>query len=167
MKVNKFIIKFYLEIPKDTPVDKKEQIMMENEILKKELEVYATSVSNLFAKFRVNFYLSVLKKMAVEIDKKITPPTISFKLNNDNYLYVIPQSDKIMLIYGINFSQRTDSSLAKVFLQELEDSKRHVKSWVESKYYPDLSRPPLELNGVETNLKKFSNGFVSFSKIVI
>jgi hypothetical protein len=68
-----------------------------------------------------------------------------------------------MLIFGINFSQKTDISLAKVFLQELKDTKRHVKNSIEAEYYPDYNRPPLELKDIENNPKQYACGLISFS----
>jgi hypothetical protein len=102
--------------------------------------------------------------MFSEIEKKNKPEVFKVKINLDNELYIIPQQDKISLIFGVNFNQRTDMALAKVFCQELEDTKRHVSSSVESRYYPDYSKMPIELKDIELNPKRFSNGFVSFSK---
>ena len=137
---------------------------MENEYLKKELEKYAATTSVLFSRFRVLFYSSVINKMFTELLDKKTPANINFKLNANNVLHVIPTADKVTLIFGIHFLQKTDVALAKVFLQEIEDSKRHVKNSVEVKYYPDAARPPLELKSIETDPGKYSNGFVVFSK---
>jgi hypothetical protein len=89
--------------------------MMENEILKKELHTYTTNASNLFGKFRVIFYTSVIKNTINEISKKSKPSYFSFKLNADNVLYVCSGDDKVTLIYGIHFSSKTDMSLAKSF----------------------------------------------------
>jgi len=98
------------------------------------------------------------------IEKK-TPSSIVIKMNKDNNLYVVPMVDKVILVFGINFQQKTDMSLARVALQEMEDAKRLVKNTIDTKYYPDYSRPPSELKDIESNLKQFSNGFISFSKI--
>lgn len=68
------------------------------------------------------------------------------------------------MAYGINFQQKTDSALARVFLQELEDTKRHLKNTVEAKYYPDNSKPPTEVEKLEKDPKRYSNGFVVISK---
>jgi hypothetical protein len=97
------------------------------------------------------------------IDKQ-NPSHFTMKLNKDNNLYVIPAVDKIILAFGINFQQKTDMSLARVFLQELEDAKRHVRNTIEAKYYPDFTKPPNELKEIEQNFKQFSNGIITFSK---
>jgi len=165
MKVKRIFIKLkILEIPKELSTKEKEGLMMENEVLKKELEEYATATSILFSKFRVLYYSSVIKKIVAELTQKKSPPVFTMKLNANNILYLLPMQEKIMLIYGINFSQKTDISLARVFLQELDDSKRHVRNSIEAKYYPDYSRPPIELKDIEKNAKQFACGIISFSK---
>jgi len=85
------------------------------------------------------------------------------KLNHDNDLFIIPQTDKICLVYGLNLSQKTDKSLVRVFLQELEDAKRHVKNSIESKFFNETMKPPLELDGVEKNPEKYTCGLVTMS----
>lgn len=166
LKVSMYIIKL-LEIPKDLPTEEKEKIMLDNEILKKDLEQYAVTTSNLFSRFRVIYYSSVIKKILSDLIEKKTPSNFILKLNNDNLMYILPMGEKVMVLFGINFSQKTDVSLARVFLQELDDSKRHVKNSVEAKFYPDYSRPPLELKDIEKNPKQFACGFISFSKILL
>ncbi len=89
------------------------------------------------------------------------------KLSCDNDLFVIPQADKIALVYGLNFSQKTDKSLIRVFLQELEDAKRHVKNSVESKFFNDPAKPPIELDGIENNSEKYTCGLVTMSILTI
>ncbi len=85
------------------------------------------------------------------------------RLNKDNMIYIIPTADKVSLSYGVNFSQSTDKSLARVFLQELVDTKRQFKSAVEPNWYDN--KVPIELKDIEKDAKKFSNGFVVFSNI--
>lgn len=102
--------------------------------------------------------------MFVDLMEKQNPSSFVMKLNKDNYLYVVPAVDKIILAFGINFQQKTDMSLAKVFLQELEDAKRHVRNTIEAKYFPDYSKPPSELKDIEQNYKQYSNGIITFSK---
>jgi hypothetical protein len=102
--------------------------------------------------------------MFKELEEKKNPDPLTLRLNKDNILYIVPNVDKVILAFGINFSQSTDKSLARVFLQELEDTKRQVKSAVEPKYWNDTSKVPIELKDIEKDPKRFSNGFVLFSK---
>jgi hypothetical protein len=140
--------------------------MYSNEKLKKELEEYALGISESLSRFRVNLYISVIKKMFSEISEKKNSTYISLKVNKDNFMYLIPSSDKITISYGINFSQKTDKSLARVFLQELEDTKRQVKGAIEPKYCPDTTKLPVEMKDIENDPTRFSNGFVLFNLYV-
>ena len=152
-------------MPKDISSEEKEKLLLDQEGLRKELENFGKNTSILISKFKVNFYSSAIKKIANTMiaNQPIEPFTI--KLNSDNELFIIPQKDnKLALVYGLNFSQKTDKSLVRVFLQELEDAKRHVKNSVESKFYPETGKPPLELDGVEKNPSRFNSGCVSMSK---
>jgi len=126
--------------------------------MKKDVESYAKATATLFSEFKVNFYGSVIKKMVSLLEGKKETKYVKIILNNDNDLFVVPQGDKISLVYGINFQQATDKSIARVFLQEQEDTKRHVKNALEGKYYPELSKPPLEVKDICKD-PKYSNGF--------
>ena len=93
-------------------------------------------------------------------------PAFCIKLNSDNNLYLIPQGDKLGLTFGFNFNQKTDISLVRVFLQELEDAKRHVKNSIESKFYPDMTKPPQEIKGIENNPERYNSGMLSMSNFL-
>jgi hypothetical protein len=86
-------------------------------MLKGECEEFAQATATLFSKFRVLYYSSVIKRMFADLNDKQNPSSFVMKLNKDNNLYVVPAVDKIILAYGVNFQQKTDMSLARVFLQ--------------------------------------------------
>ena len=152
-------------MPKDLPKEEKEKLAYENEILKQELNKFAEETAKLFSRFRINLYKSVIEKYLRDIKAKNKPNPIYLKLNKiHNVLYLIPLADQLILIYGFCFPDKTEEALAKVFCQELDDSKRHVKSVIEAKFYPDPSKFPNELKDIETNPKRFTSGFVSFCK---
>jgi hypothetical protein len=144
--------------------DKSEEVVNKIDALKQELNSFAIDIAERLSKFRVNLFGSVIKKMLSEIADKRIPNPITVKLNSDNVIHLIPSSDKVTLIYGINFTHKTDKSLARVFLLELEDSKRHVKNSIEAQYFPDVNKPPAEVLKVEQDCKRYSNGFLVFSK---
>ena len=82
-------------------------------------------------------------------------------VNKDNLLHILPSNDRIELIYGINFQQETDKSLAKIFLQELEEAKRHVRNCLDAKVYVETSNIPQDITKVD-QAKNYSNGLVVF-----
>ena len=77
--------------------------------------------------------------------------TISFHLNKKNMLHVIPLSDRVQLLYGIDFSQETDVSLTRIFLQELQEAKRHVRNCIDAKIYTE--KDMMSQNFLRTNSK--------------
>ena len=56
-------------------------------------------------------------------------------------LHVIPLKDRVQLLYGIDFNQETDVSLTRIFLQELQEAKRHVRNCIDAKIYIDIRVP--------------------------
>lgn len=96
-----------------------------------------------------------------------TPPSLILNTGHDNTIYIVPSQNKAIIYIGVDFNQKTDISLARVVLQELEDSKRHIRGVMEAKYFPDTSKAPGELSSLETNPTRFSCGIISFSKDLI
>lgn len=45
----------------------------------------------------------------------LTPVQIPFRRNET--MYVLPQSDRIVIVYSVCFDDRTDQAIARVFLQ--------------------------------------------------
>jgi hypothetical protein len=164
LAVSKVILLDNLEIKKDLDIKEKEALVLENEKLRKDLEVFANNTASLFAKFRVLYYTSAIKKVLIEKKAKKHAPSLIININSDNLLYVVPSGESVLLYMGINFGNKTDISLAKVILQETEDSKRHIRGVVEAKNYFDPSKPPSELSELEKDPKRFSCGFICFSK---
>lgn len=147
--------------------EEKAKILMEQEGLRKECELFAKNTSALISNFKVNFYASAIKKQCNDmIEKKSVVPFV-MKLNIDNNLYLVPQNDKLCFVYGLNFTQSTDKSLVRVFLQELEDAKRHVKNSIEAKFYNETMKPPIELDGIESNPGRYNCGLVTMSKLIM
>lgn len=55
---------------------------------------------------------------------------------------MVPLSDNLELVYGVDFLQATDQSLARVFLQELKEAKNHVKNCVPVNVYAETDEVP-------------------------
>lgn len=155
------------KLSKDLDSEEKKKIAYENEILKKELSTFSQETAKLFSQFRVGLYKSVVEKLLKEIKDKKKPQPIILKLNSgNNNLFLVPFPEQLILTYGLSFPDKTEEALAKVFCQELDECKRHVKSAVEAKYYNDPMKCPLEIKDLENNPKRFTSGYVSFGKIL-
>ncbi|GLE08523.1 hypothetical protein PINS_up019770 [Pythium insidiosum] len=67
---------------------------------------------------------------------------IPFRRNES--MYVVPQSDRIVIVYSVCFEDKTDQAIARVFLQEFVDTRRSVNNAPPVAFSKD---PPLELRG--------------------
>ena len=78
---------------------------------------------------------------------------------------MIPLGDNVMLVYGVDFQQSTDQSLARVFLQELKEAKNHVKNCIAGNVYCEMDETPKNIVQID-HPKKYSNGLVVFNLFV-
>lgn len=70
------------------------------------------------------------------------PVEIPYRRNET--IYVLPQADRIVLVYSVCFEDKTDQAIARVFLQEFVDTRRTVNNAPPVAFGKD---PPLELRG--------------------
>ena len=143
--------------------DLSEEEKKQAEELAKKLENYAKVTSEKFSLFRVKLYASVIQQMLEDVKNKKPTKLFSYHLHRDNILYILPSEDRVELIYGITFLQDTDISLAKVFLQELEEAKRHVKNCLDAKVYVKTDKDiPNDITKIDLP-GNYSNGLVVFN----
>ena len=145
--------------------EEKDKFDEERKPLRAELDKFAKQTAEKLSNFRVRIYSYVLEKMlkAVKEKKKVNP--IVFHLNEKNVVHVTPLSDNVQLVYGIDFLQKTDQSLARVFLQELKEAKNHVKNAVTINVFVEADEVPKNIIEID-HPKKYSNGLVVFNLFV-
>ena len=141
--------------------EEKEKFDEERKSIRQELDKFAKETAEKLSNFRVRIYASVLDKMLNEVINKKNPKTLKFHLNDKNVLYVIPSSDRIQLLYGIDFLQTTDQSLARIFLLELKEVKNHVRNCIDAKVYAETDEVPSQIIGIDQP-KQYSNGLCMF-----
>ena len=146
---------------KEKKEKKEEKESEEKKRLKEELKEYAKNTAEKFSSFRIKIYSAVIDKKMQDILNQVPTNTISFHLNNKNMLHVIPLKDRVQLLYGIDFNQETDVSLTRIFLQELQEAKRHVRNCIDAKIYTEKDMIPNDIIKVDQP-KKYSNGLVLF-----
>ena len=103
--------------------------------------------------------------MLKDIKEKKKPKTLFYHLNEKNVVHLVPLSDNLQLVYGIDFLQKTDQSLARVFLQELKEAKNHVKNCIAGNVYVELAEVPKNIMDID-NPQNYSNGLVVFNLFV-
>jgi hypothetical protein len=152
--------------PKKMTEEEKEKWDEDRKEIRAELEKFAKATAEKLSTFRVKIYSYVLEKMLKEVkDKKKDIKPLVFHLNEKNIVHMVPLSDNVQLVYGIDFIQPTDQSLARVFLQELKEAKNHVKNCIAGNVYVELDEVPKNILKID-NPKKYSNGLVVFNLFV-
>lgn len=53
-------------------------------------------------------------------------PNFSYKQRREGQTWILPSKDQITVIYGIHFDDLTDSFMAKLILNEMEEANRKV-----------------------------------------
>ena len=155
--------------PKNLTEEQEEKFLEDRKAIRAELETFAKNAAEKMSTFRVKIYSYVFEKMLRDIkdkdkDKK-NPKKLVFHLNEKNVVHLVPLSDNLELVYGVDFLQNTDQSLARVFLQELKEAKNHVKNCINANVYVELAEVPKNIMDID-NPKKYSNGLVVFNLFV-
>ncbi len=145
--------------------EEKEKFDEERKGIRAELEKFAKETAEKLSNFRVKIYSFALDKMLRDIKSGAKPSTLAIHLNDKNVVHLLPLSDRVQLIYGIDFMQKTDQSLAKVFLQELKGAKNHVKNCIDANIYVETDEVPKGIIEVD-HPKKYSNGLVVFDLFI-
>ena len=155
--------------PKDLTEEQEEKFLEDRKAIRAELETFAKNAAEKMSTFRVKIYSYVFEKMLRDIKdknkKKKNPKKLVFHLNEKNVVHLVPLSDNLELVYGVDFLQNTDQSLARVFLQELKEAKNHVKNCINCNVYVELAEVPKNIMDID-NPKKYSNGLVVFNLFV-
>ena len=112
--------KAFDEKTKKMTEEEKEKFDEDRKEIRAELDKFAKSIAEKLSTFRVKIYSYALEKILKELKDKKNPKPLVFLLNEKNIVHMIPLKDNVMLVYGVDFQQPTDQSLARVFLQELK-----------------------------------------------
>ena len=151
--------------PKGLSEEQEEKFVEDRKAIRAELETFAKNAAEKMSTFRVKIYSYVFEKMLRDIKDKKNPKKLVFHLNEKNVVHLVPLSDNLELVYGVDFLQNTDQSLARVFLQELKEAKNHVKNCINGNVYVELAEVPKNIMDID-NPKKYSNGLVVFNLFV-
>ena len=158
--------KAYDKKSKKMSEEEKEKFDEDRKEIRAELDKFAKTTAEKLSTFRVKIYSYALEKMLKDVkDNKKTVKPLDFHLNEKNIVHMVPLKDNVMLVYGVDFQQKTDQSLARVFLQELKEAKNHVKNCINGNVYVELDETPKNIMQID-NPKKYSNGLVVFNLFV-
>jgi len=83
-----------------------------------------------------------------------------FNLRADTQVYLISGTERVTVIFQVDFNERVDIAVAKVFLQEFEDSRRHLGQAPVCTFNVN---PPLEMKAFGITEPQGKLGFLSFT----
>lgn len=83
-----------------------------------------------------------------------------FNLRNDTTVFFFPRADRVTVVYSLEFSDRVDAAIAKVFMQEFVDARRKMGAAPPCTFGVN---PPLEMKEFNITEPTGNLGFISFA----
>lgn len=99
------------------------------------MEVIATEIADQFSKFKSGLFTSIIDKLRIN-----KAGSFLLRFGKNNRILLIGGKDKVDFLFGVHFNQNTDISLARIYLKEVEESKKKISVSLMFKYFSDLGR---------------------------
>jgi len=99
-------------------------------------------------------------KVFADIEAKKPGPLVEIRYRDEEAMFLKPETDRVIVIFNIQFKDMDDVVFAKVFLQEYQDARKTMSNAPAVTY--SQKEPPMELKGVKNLKVGDGNGFVSF-----
>jgi len=101
-----------------------------------------------------DYYLGAL------LEGKPIADSYNFDLRADTKIFMIPRNDRVIIIFGLDFTDKVDIAIAKVFMQEFVDARRRLGAAPPCAFSVN---PPLELKEFGITEPTGNLGFISFA----
>jgi len=134
-----------IKVDLDTLTDQKQK----DEVVEKISCMKANVIGGVF-----DYYFSALLKGA-----SITEP-FKFDLRNDTTVYFFPKADRVTIVFSIDFREKVDKAIAKIFMQEFVEARRAQQAAPPVQWGVN---PPLELAHFKITEPTGNLGFISFA----
>ena len=129
----------------------------------KQMGEAAEKIANKFACFKRDFLSApIWKAMKAVVDKTAAPKPCQIDYRKDEKFWVFPSAEDVSVTFEVNFQTVEDQSLARIFLLELNDSKRSVMN-APGVIYHDKTMPENVVRLFPGAMKaRTSNGSITF-----
>lgn len=87
-------------------------------------------------------------------------PPFQFALRSDTTVYFLPGADRVTIVFSLDFKDRVDRAVARVFLQEFVDARRSLGAAPPCAFG---ANPPAELKTFGVTEPSGNLGFITFS----
>jgi len=134
-----------IKVDLDTLTDQKQK----DEIVEKISCMKANVLGGVF-----DYYFSALLKGA-----SITEP-FKFDLRSDTTIFFFPKPDRVTIVFSIDFKEKVDKAIAKIFMQEFVEARRAQQAAPPVQWGVN---PPLELAHYKITEPTGNLGFISFA----
>lgn len=94
------------------------------------------------------------------LEKQPVPEPFKFDLRSDTTVYFKPSDDRVTVIFSIDFTERVDKAVAKVFMQEFEACRKKIGRAPPCKWG---ANPPTELAHWGVTENEGNLGYLSFA----
>ena len=93
----------------------------------------------------------------------VRPPKAHYVINYRprESMFVVPSADLVVVVYSVSFQDPIEQAIAKVFLQEIEISRKQSKDLATAPSVTYTQEPPHDLKMLRLDVKT-SEGFVGF-----
>jgi len=103
----------------------------------------------------------VFRHFYTKLQKGETPPApFKFDLRRDTTIYFIPDKDRVVTVFGLDFTEKVDKAVARIFMQEFANEKKSIG------YAPPVNwsvPPPSELKAFGIKDPTGNLGFFSLA----
>jgi len=94
------------------------------------------------------------------LDGKGNGAATKFNQRPDTTVFFFPRADRVTVVYSLEFNERVDAAIAKVFMQEFVDAKRRIAAAPPCSFSVN---PPLELKEFGITEPTGNLGFLQFA----
>jgi len=120
----------------------------------------ATGLSEKIARLKTNIIGGAFNfHFQALLDGK-TGEASKFNARPDTTVFLFPRADRVTVVFSLEFSDRVDAAIAKVFMQEFVDAKRRIAAAPPCTFGVN---PPLELKEFGITEPTGNLGFISFA----
>jgi len=136
--------------------------------IKKAEEDFFDKYTEQIATFRRNFFASPFEKAFNKAlkDKFLMSDKIEYAPTQHESVWIVPESDQILVFFAINFDDVTEKTIAKLILSEMEEARRHVQNAPSIQKMHEDKIPELltkEFPGSKLLQRKYSNGLIGLT----
>ncbi len=121
-----------------------------------------------FSCFKRDFIGAPIRRALLALQKGDAASVKACEINyrSDEKFWVISSKSEVTVSFSLQFDNPTDRALARVFLLEFVDSKRHCRNPPSIMYHDKKFPDQVVAKFPSADKIKYSNGVISFSKFV-